>query len=153
MSTLHYFLESAPMCISNILPPFFAESTLSEQGELKPLSTSPEQQESASSSGSNSSQLQPLMSILGGVTTALILVTVVIIVTMRLRCGGRREVPSHDHTWKTDSGGDNSSVDLQAVDNHMGVLLRNRSPGKYSFYIPNLYLDFRYFLILYIQWS
>ena len=87
------------------------------------------------------------MSILGGVTTALILVTVVIIVTMRLRCGGRREVPSHDHTWKTDSGGDNSSVDLQAVDNHMGVLLRNRSPGKYSFYIPNLYLDLRYFLI------
>ena len=74
------------------------------------------------------------MSILGGVTTALILVTVVIIVTMRLRCGGsRREVPSHDHTWKTDSGGDNSSVDLQAVDNHMGVIMRNRSPGKCFF--------------------
>ena len=73
------------------LPFCVPESSLSEQGELKPLSTSPEQQESASN-GSNSSQLQPLMSILGGVATALILVTVVIIVTMRLRCGSRQNL-------------------------------------------------------------
>lgn len=60
------------------------ESTL--RNELKPLSTSPEQQESHLGSPSpepQSGNFQPIMSILGGVATALVLVTVVIIVTMR----------------------------------------------------------------------
>ena len=136
---------------------YIAESTLSEQGELKPLSTSPEQQESASSSskGSNSSQLQPLMSILGGVATALILVSVVIVVTMRLRCGGgRRDLhgsSSHDHTWKTDSG-ENSSVDLQAVDHHQtGVLLRNSSPGEHYSWKAGSGLVLWYVTLLYVS--
>ena len=94
---------------------FFSESTLSEQGELKPLSTSPEHQGSQGSPSPSpqSSNFQPIMSILGGVATALVLVTVVIVVTMRLRCSGLRHhhTPnnSHDHTWKTDSGCENSS--------------------------------------------
>ena len=61
------------------------ESTL--RNELKPLSTSPEQQEShlgrSPSPEPQSGNFQPIMSILGGVATALVLVTVVIIVTMR----------------------------------------------------------------------
>ena len=91
-------------------PFLFSESTLSEQGELKPLSTSPEHQGSQGSPSPSpqSSNFQPIMSILGGVATALVLVTVVIIVTMRLRCSGLRHnhTPnsSLDHTWKLDSG-------------------------------------------------
>jgi hypothetical protein len=108
---------------------------LGEQGELKPLSTSPEQQ--GSSISSKPSNLQPIMSILGGVTTALILVTVVIVVTMRLRCGreqrnnhGGINGSSHpDQTWKTDSG-ENSSADLQAAT--MDGLLQQQSPGNQS---------------------
>ena len=86
------------------------------------------------------------MSILGGVATALVLVTVVIIVTMRLRCSGLRHhhTPngSHDHTWKTDSGcenstsngatGDNSVADLQ-VNSDMTAFLRSQS-GKIFYF-------------------
>ena len=161
----YYFLISFVFCICllyvvcflQMILIYIAESTLSEQGELKPLSTSPEQQESASSSskGSNSSQLQPLMSILGGVATALILVSVVIVVTMRLRCGGgRRDLhgsSSHDHTWKTDSG-ENSSVDLQAVDHHQtGVLLRNSSPGEHYSWKAGSGLVLWYGILLYVS--
>ena len=127
---------------------FISESTLSEQGELKPLSTSPEHQGSKGSPSPSpqSSNFQPIMSILGGVATALVLVTVVIIVTMRLRCSGLRHhhTPngSHDHTWKTDSGcGENSSTgasgdsvsDLQQHNTDMGFL-RTRS-GTAIFFI------------------
>ena len=125
-----------------------SESTLSETGEIKPLSTSPEHQGSQGnpSPSPQSSNFQPIMSILGGVATALVLVTVVIIVTMRLRCSGLRHhhTPngSHDHTWKTDSGcenstsngatGDNSVADLQ-VNSDMTAFLRSQS-GKIFYF-------------------
>ena len=118
----------------------FSESTLSEQGELKPLSTSPEHQGSQGSPSPSpqSSNFQPIMSILGGVATALVLVTVVIIVTMRLRCSGLRHhhTPngSHDHTWKTDSGCENSSVGgAPSGDNSVSDLQQQHSTTDMGF--------------------
>ncbi len=83
-----------------------------------------------------SDSLQPLMSILGGVATALILVTVVIIVTMRLRCGtgSDRATGSGENTWKTDSG-ENSVADGVQAQDAAGLLLHQQqqqtlpSPG------------------------
>ena len=89
------------------------------------------------------------MSILGGVACALVLVTIVIIVTMRIRCNhphsshhghihhhhGARN-GSHDNTWKTDSGCENSSLSGtggSAAELHQQADLEirtSRHPGK-----------------------
>ncbi|CAB4068057.1 unnamed protein product [Lepeophtheirus salmonis] len=92
---------------------FSAESTLGEQGELKPLSTLPEKQGSF-----ERAWLHPILTIVGGIGSALILVSLVIILALKFRCAMRRNSPNsslHEHTWKTDNS--DSSKSLSMIDN------------------------------------
>ncbi|XP_071745954.1 nephrin isoform X2 [Lepeophtheirus salmonis] len=104
---------------------FSAESTLGEQGELKPLSTLPEKQGSF-----ERAWLHPILTIVGGIGSALILVSLVIILALKFRCAMRRNSPNsslHEHTWKTDNSDSNKSLSM--IDNQEVDDLFQSSPG------------------------
>lgn len=90
---------------------FSAESTLTEQGELKPRATLPEKQ----GAEGIEQRFQPYLSIVGGIGCGLVLMTLLILITMRLRfrpggagiAGGSAPSSfqaSQGRTWRTDSG-------------------------------------------------
>lgn len=144
---------------------------MSDQGELKPRATLPEKQGTILTGGEGgghfastlaNGSLEPMLSIIGGVTCALLLMTVVIFVTLKLKCahhhrqlqqggvamggvagggarGGGRE--SGGKKWKTSDEGRGKNK-MGAGPSEDGDLLQS-SPGKISTYNPLIRIQMR----------